>query len=106
MGIGLKPEPWNTCWNNLAAQSLPWTTLLPEAGGKKTLPRAGYCRAAVGWGTSVTGIAHWCLGDLKTRGGDLLALVRKIGVHQGHLGQEGKEPALECQGGGIEAGQA
>ena len=65
VGIGLKSEPWNACWNNLAAQSLPWTTLLPEARVEKTLPRAGSCRAAVGWGTSVTGIAHWCLGEFE-----------------------------------------
>ena len=65
VGTGLKPVPWNTCWNNLAAQSLPWTPLLPDAGGEKTLPKAGCCWAAVGWSASVTGIAHWCLGEFE-----------------------------------------
>jgi len=140
VGIGLKPEPWNACWNNLAAQSLPWTTLLPEAGGEKTLPRAGYCRAAVGWGASVTSAweslrktqRRWPFGSCKENrvnsgswwwtgrlgmlrfmgsqrvGHDWATELnwRKTGARQGHLRQEGKEPALECQGSSIEAGQA
>ena len=35
-----------------------------------------------------------------------MAPIRKIGAHQGNLGQEGKGPAPECHGGSIEAGQA
>ena len=42
----------------------------------------------------------------KTQRSDLLAPIRKIGAHQGNLGQEGKGPAPECHGGSIEAGQA